>query len=224
MSEQATVERSRRERAVARTVDAARERAEMKVTAFLDAAGQLLADRGDFTLQMVVERSGQSLRSFYQHFAGKHDLLLAVLEESIQASADQLAERVRDVDDPLERLQTFVVEYHGMCLRGTARYAEKPMQSRAIAQFAHQLLIYHPIEATRAFGPLVSTLDGLLDDARRAEAIRSDPDDEMAGFVLQAIMFNAFVPTIAGSTVPTDPSDAAQRLWELLLNGLSEVR
>ena len=35
----------------------------------------------DFTVQDVVERSGQSLRSFYQYFAGKHELLLALFEE-----------------------------------------------------------------------------------------------------------------------------------------------
>lgn len=224
MNEELAVEPSRRELAVSRTVDAARERAEMKVKAFLDAAHELLADGGDFTLQMVVERSGQSLRSFYQHFDGKHELVLALFEESTQASADQLAEAIRDLDNPVERLRTFVVEYHRLCLLGTARYAEKPLQSRAMAQFAHQLLIYHPIDATRAFAPLVSMLNDLLHEAAHAQAIRADLDDEPAGFLLQAIMFNAFVPTIAGTPASDDPSAAAQKLWNLLFDGLSPIR
>ena len=41
-----------------------------------------------FTVQNVVERSGLSLRSFYNHFAGKHELLLALFEESIRMTAD----------------------------------------------------------------------------------------------------------------------------------------
>lgn len=221
VSEEAVIEPSRRERAVSRTVDPARERAEMKVEAFLDAARELLAAGGDFTLQMVVERSGQSLRSFYQHFAGKHELLLALFEESIQASAAQLADEIGDRGDPVDRLRTFVLAYHRLCLQGTARYAETPLQSRAMAQYAQQLLIYHPADATQAFAPLVSILNDLLADARQAGLIRTDLDDEVAGFLLQSVMFNAFVPTIAGTPVADDPSAAAERLWELVFRGLS---
>lgn len=219
--EEAVIEPSRRERAVSRAVDPARERAEMKVEAFLDAARELLAAGGDFTLQMVVERSGQSLRSFYQHFAGKHELLLALFEESIQASAAQLADEIGEGGDPVDRLRTFVLAYHRLCLQGTARYAETPLQSRAMAQYAQQLLIYHPVDATQAFAPLVSILDVLLKEARRTEAIRGDLDADVAGFILQAVMFNAFVPTIAGTTTAADPAATAERLWALLFQGLS---
>lgn len=221
VSKEAMVEPSRRELAVSRTVDPARERAEMKVEAFLDAARELLAAGGDFTLQMVVERSGQSLRSFYQHFAGKHELLLALFEESIQASAAQLADEIGEGGDPVDRLRTFVLAYHRLCLQGTARYAETPLQSRAMAQYAQQLLIYHPDDATQAFAPLVTILDDLLSATRQAEAVRPDLDDDVAGFVLQAVMFNAFVPTIAGTPPSADPSTSAERLWALLFHGLS---
>jgi AcrR family transcriptional regulator len=219
----ATEPSSRRELAVSRTADPARARAELRVQTFLDAARELMntSDGNDFTLQMVVERSGQSLRSFYQHFAGKHELLLALFEESVQAAADQLTTEIQDIDDPFERLRAFAVRYHRMCLSGTARYAEKPLQSRATAQFAHQLLIYHPAEASQAFLPLISILGELLDDAARVRAIRTDLDAEVSGVLLQAIMFNAFVPTIAGTPGFEDAERAADRLWELLFHGLA---
>ncbi len=67
----------------------------------------------------------------------------------------------------------------------------------------------------------MSILDDLLQDARRAEVIRADLDDDVAGFVLQAVMFNAFVPTIAGTPAGDDPSAAAEKLWRLLFHGLS---
>ncbi|HKA85368.1 MAG TPA: TetR family transcriptional regulator, partial [Acidimicrobiales bacterium] len=65
-----------RELAVARSLDPARSRAENRVQRFLDAATDLMSNESskDFTVQEVVERSGQSLRSFYQYFAGKHEL------------------------------------------------------------------------------------------------------------------------------------------------------
>ena len=106
VSEELAIEpSSRRERAVSRTVDPARERAELRVQAFLDAARDLMssADGKDFTLQMVVERSGHSLRSFYQHFAGKHELLLAVFEESLQATGEQLTTELESVDARSDR-------------------------------------------------------------------------------------------------------------------------
>ena len=73
-----------RDLAVARSLDSARLRAESRVQRFLDAAMELQNEGSgkDFTVQEVVERSGQSLRSFYQYFSGKHELLLALFEES----------------------------------------------------------------------------------------------------------------------------------------------
>src|ERR671925_1472610 len=92
-----------REHAVARSLDPARVRAEKRVQRFLDAALELMnADSAkEFTVQEVVERSGQSLRSFYQYFAGKHELLLALFEESIRTTAEQVRQDVNQSDDPL---------------------------------------------------------------------------------------------------------------------------
>ena len=88
-----------REQAVARSLDPARVRAEKRVQRFLDAALDLMSDSDskDFTVQQVVERSGQSLRSFYQYFGGKHELLLAVMEESVRQTAAHLEAVVADV-------------------------------------------------------------------------------------------------------------------------------
>src|SRR5277367_2441423 len=99
-----------RDLAVARSLDSARLRAESRVQRFLDAAVELLnAGSGkDFTVQEVVERSGQSLRSFYQYFGGKHELLLALFEESVRSTVDYLRQEVLQEDDPVERLHRFV--------------------------------------------------------------------------------------------------------------------
>jgi AcrR family transcriptional regulator len=108
---------SRRELAVARVLDPARARAETRVQRFLDAAFELMntSSGREFTVQEVVERSGQSLRSFYQYFEGKYELLVALFEDSVRSSADKLREAVDRESDPLERLHTFTVEYYAMC-------------------------------------------------------------------------------------------------------------
>ena len=75
-----------RQRAVTKSLRAARTRAEQRVERLLHAASDLMDEKGttDFTIQEVVDRSGQSLRGFYQYFEGKDELLFALLEENIR--------------------------------------------------------------------------------------------------------------------------------------------
>ena len=212
---------SRRELAVARSLDPARARAEKRVQRFLDAAMELMdgGDGKEFTVQEVVERSGQSLRSFYQYFAGKHELLLALFEESIRTTATEVQQVVDQSDDPLERLRLFCVEYYRMCRPGPRRKG-KADPARAMGEFAQQLLTDHPKEASRAFVPLVSLLEEILDGAAEAGVIREDLNHgRIAGIVLQAVMFNTFAATISASSVSPN-EDAADDLWEILRRGI----
>lgn len=221
MTRDTTELRTFRSRAVSRTVEPAREAAEARVQRFLDSALELMQVHGDdFTIQNLVEHSGQSLRSFYHHFAGKYELLVAVFEEGIRHCAVYLEGRIEDEPDPLGRLEAFVTEYYRLC-RGNASAEGAELPSRAFGKLAHQLLYDHPDEAARAFTPLVSALRGLLDGAAAAGAIDDGLDrDQVAGAVLQAIMFNAFATTITGAT--SDASvDRGDLLWRLLIHGLA---
>jgi AcrR family transcriptional regulator len=218
-AETATV--TRRELAVARALDQARSRAENRVELFLDAARELMnTNSGEFTVQEVVERSGQSLRTFYQYFAGKHELLLALFEESIRAAAAHLQDVVQSYDEPLERLQRFAVEYFRMCRvqpLGEPRVGPAP----AMVEFAQQLLTSHPAEAAEAFAPLVVMLETLLDEAAAAGEIRRGLDHRrIAGVVLQATMFNTFAAAISGSPSGRDRDAESGVLWDLLLQGI----
>jgi AcrR family transcriptional regulator len=213
-----------RELAVARSLDPARVRAENRVQRFVDAAMALMNDGNgkDFTVQEVVERSGQSLRSFYQYFGGKHELLLALFEELVRTSADHLREFVSDVDDPRDRLHRFIVEYHRMC-RPTrkGRAGRKPPAPAVMVDFGQRLLTAHPAEAARAHAPMVSLFRELLDDAAAAGAIRPDVRRErVAGIVLEAIMFNAFSMTIAASSDDGSDVDPGEELWDLVFRGI----
>jgi AcrR family transcriptional regulator len=215
-----------REQAVARSLDSARLRAESRVQRFLDAAIELLnsGPSKDFTVQEVVERSGQSLRSFYQYFGGKHELLLALFEESVRSTAEHLRDVITQEDDALERLHRFVVEYYLMC-----RPMEEPttvvsVRPPLIAEFAQQLLTTHPKEAARAFVPLVALFEELLDEAVAAKAIREDlRRGPTVGVVLEVIMFNAFSSTIGGSSVRPEDHGSAEELWKFVLHGIGNI-
>jgi AcrR family transcriptional regulator len=214
----------RRDLAVARSLDSARVRSEGRVQRFIDAGFELLgnAESGkEFTVQEVVDRSGQSLRSFYQYFAGKHELLLALFDEAIRSTADRLEEQIATREGALERLRCFVVEYYRSCLPAPKGRVSKNNPSPVLAEFSHELLTAHQDEAARAFVPLVTLLTTVLADAVAAGVVRRGLEHEdAAGMVLSTIMFNAaYAPTIS-DTEPGDGGRAAERMWEFVSVGI----
>lgn len=213
-----------REQAVARSVDPVRARAEKRVQRFLDAALELIVgDAGkDFTVQEVVKKSGQSLRSFYQNFSGKHELLLALLEESVYNTANQLRETVASEPDALSRLRRFTVEYHRLCRPLPQAHTRRSVEILGMAEFSQQLLTEDPKEAARAFAPMFALLEGILDEAAAEGSVRPGLERRAgAGAMLQAIMFHSFALTISGSPLRSDRADA-EALWDLLAHGLTD--
>ena len=101
--------KSWRQRAVSKSLKAARTRAEQRVQRLLDAAFELIDEKGtaEFTIQEVVDRSGQSLRGFYQYFEGKDELLFALLEETMREALDDLRTAVDAEADSLSRLRAY---------------------------------------------------------------------------------------------------------------------
>src|SRR5204863_7418821 len=87
----------------------------------------------------------------------------------------------------------------------------------AIIDFAQDLLTSQPADASRAFVPLVTLFQRVLDEAVAAGAVRGDVD--ATGIVLQAIMFNAFAMTISGTHGRT--ADDAEELWDVMLHGIT---
>jgi len=216
---------SRRERAVARSLDSARARAESRLQRFLDAALELMNEgelHKDFTVQEVVERSGQSLRLFYQYFSGKHELLLALFEETVRSTTEILRDKIADDDDALERLHRFVVEYYRVCRPAPGGDpVDWTPTSPMLVDFAQQLLTRHPAEAAQAFAPLVSLFGEVLDEAAAAGVIRPGlRSGTIAGMVLEAIMFNTFSATIGGTSMRVEPAEQAEELWDLILHGV----
>ncbi len=218
---------SRREQAVARSLFTARARAEDRLQRFLDAALELMIEGEagrDFTVHEVVERSGQSLRLFYQYFGGKHELLLALFEEAVRSTTEYLGAQIDEETDPLERLHRFVIEYYRLCrppLSGEP--VAGPLSSAwVMVDFAQQLLTSYPTEAASAFEPLVARFGEVLDDAEASGCIRAGlRRSPIAGMVLEVIMFNGFSMTIGGTSPRVLEPDPAEQLWEFILHGVA---
>ncbi len=150
-----------KQRAVERSIKTAKLRAAQRVQRFLDAAQAIIIEKGstDFTVQEVVDRSRQSLRSFYLQFDGKHELLLALFEDALSRSAEQIRAATSGQKDPLEALKVAVT-----LLFESSRpdpTAKRPL----FTDFAPRLLVSHPSEVNIAHAPLLALLTELMEAA-----------------------------------------------------------
>ena len=149
-----------RERAIERSTRAARERAAVRVQQFLNAAREIITEKGstEFTVQEVVDRSKQSLRSFYQYFDGKHELLLALFEEEMGEAVARVKKVTVD-GDPLDRLEQTVLVLYELC--APAGVSEQPL----FLEFAQRLLVTHPADVANAYAPLLEYIVAMMDEA-----------------------------------------------------------
>lgn len=184
---------------------------------FLDSAQELIVERGttDFTVQEVVDHSKQSLRSFYQHFDGKHELLLALFEDALSKSAVEIQEVASTVDDPLRRLQVAVEMLYDQS------HPNPGVQRPLFSDFALQLLVKHPAQVATAHLPLLAVFTELIERAAEAGAIAAGKPRRQASLIMQTVMFAA-----QAHGVPADSHAhpvTAEEVWEFCLGGIAGV-
>ena len=208
-----------RQRAVSRSLHAARSRAEQRVQRFLDAAFELIDEKGttDFTIQEVIDRSKQSLRGFYQYFDGKDELLLALFEDSVLESAADLRDVVAAESDPLARLHAFTVRLHEWCEPADAARKRGSHNRRPISEFSVQLAVAHPERVKAALEPISRMLLELVEEARAAQAIHVADTKRAAALVQQTVMYSWFGNRLAPNA---RQRISAEETWQFCLKGL----
>jgi AcrR family transcriptional regulator len=204
-----------RQRAVERSTRAAKLRAEQRVQRFLDAAQAVITDKGttDFTVQEVVERSSQSLRSFYQHFDGKHELLLALFEDALRRTTVQIAAAAGAKTDPVDALRTAVELLFELSRPDPG--AQRPLFS----EFAPRLMLSHPAEVSRAHAPLLDLLTALTAADSGLQPRR------IAALTMETVMFTA--QTSGAEPVAVDGGAArpvsAGEVWDFIAHGITKT-
>lgn len=208
-----------RQRAVSKSLSAARTRAEQRVQGLLDAAFTLIDERGttQFTIQEVVDRSKQSLRGFYQYFGSKDELLFALLEESIRESLQDLRSAVDSESKPLERLRAFTIRLHEWCEPLGTRRKRGAHNRVPISEFALQLALKDPERLAAAMAPISRMLIEALKAAAAAGSIHVADPQRAALLIQQTVMYgwlmNRFVQNSRARV-------SAEDAWEFCLHGL----
>ena len=207
-------EASVRDRAVERALQGARAKAASRSDLFIASAVEILSETGrtDFTVQEVVERSHTSLRSFYQHFSSKDELLLALCEEIIAFAATSWRSEIAGLD-AFTALRVLVDHIHAG--------PEQAMGiTRAVSSYHLQLAGIRPSEHARILVPLRDLIQELVERGVAEDVVRVDIDPEaLATMVMQTLVGAAHMRALSAQLTST-PLES-ERLWQFCVGGLT---
>lgn len=185
-----------------------------RLSQFVAAARTLAEQTGTsaFTVQQVVADSGQSLKTFYRYFAGKDDLLVALLEEDIAVGALFLRALIDEHEDPIDRIREWVVGLFDLMSSGDDGYV-------AVLVREHQRLTEtRPDEMEVAIDPFLALLVDQLVRAQKAGVIRTGDARRDARLVFQLCLASILeivrARDLRGSRV------VAEGVWEFCWGGL----
>ena len=149
-------------RVVGRSLDDARRRSIDRGARLIRAAATVLerTNGESLTVQDVADEAGQSLRTLYQYFSSKDDLLLAVFEEAMRTYATMIRGAIANLDGPLERLAGAVIASARMpALHGRAGV------DRGLSHLRLQLAQAEPELVARSQEPVTALYRQLVDEA-----------------------------------------------------------
>ncbi len=205
-------------RVVDRSLDDAKRRSIDRGARLIRAAAKVL-DRNNgesLTVQEVADEAGQSLRTLYQYFGSKDDLLLAVFEEAMRTYAQLLSVAIAGLEDPLERLAAVIIaagrlpEVHGSGGR-----------DRGLSQLRLQLSGAQPELLASAQRPVVALYRELIADAAAAGQL-GDLDVDKATYFVCSLRNSFSTSTTLGNDVGLQLPDVID-VSAFCLGGLGAV-
>jgi len=151
------------------------------------------------------------LKGFYACFAGKDDLLVALLEEDSRIGAAILGEVVDAHDRPSDRLRAYVEGvFELLTLPGAAGYA------RVLVQEHRRLSEQRPDELRRALAPMIDLLAGELAAASTAGVVAPTNHERDAQTVFGLVLEGVHDVTLGRA----EALDQAEYLWRFCWRGL----
>ncbi|WP_336968730.1 helix-turn-helix domain-containing protein [Sphingobium aromaticiconvertens] len=184
------------------------------------AAYDLLDEAGleGLTIRAVLARTGLARRAFYDRFAGKDDLVLAVFAHTLRAAATFFGEQVRDLPDPMTRMHyivTSIVLGRGSMDTGAGDGGQR--RGAALSREHLRLAEARPAELHRAVSPLVDLIATQLGDGMAAGQVRPSPVQRLAVLVYNLVSATVHTELLAeeGTRPDLDRRTAlAEEIWE----------
>lgn len=139
--------------------------------------------RTDFTVLEVVERSKTSLRSFYQHFSTKDELLLALVDKLMSESTARWRTETADLD-AVAALRLLVDR-----ISTPATSSTQDSINRGLTFYNDHLAESLPREYARVLAPLHTLIGEIIDRGIAEGVFRADAGaDATPTLVMQTVL------------------------------------
>jgi AcrR family transcriptional regulator len=178
--------------------------AEPRERRFMRSALAILGETGrtDFTVLEVVERSKTSLRSFYQHFSTKDELLLALIDKIMSESTRVWREDTNDLA-PVAALRELI---NRMCTPAETTTQDKV--NRGLTYYNDHLAEALPREYARVLSPLHELIKDIINRGIADGSFRADIEvDATAALIMQSAL-GAMRLQVLGAELSGVPVDA----------------
>ena len=194
--------------------------------ALILAARDLIEEGGldGLTIRAVLARSGLSRRAFYDHFAGKDDLLLGVFQNTLSGAAERFLAMFPSSATPLQRLEFLIKSIVlGRSQQGEEQTLRGDRHGAALSLEHLRLAQSHPQELRAAVQPLIAMIEKLLSDAFAAGELRVPPSSACASLTYNLVSTTVHAEILAAQGGVIDPSrrrDLAGDIWRFCCRGI----
>ncbi|MGV0742510.1 TetR/AcrR family transcriptional regulator [Mycolicibacterium sp. XJ870] len=203
-------------RPAGRPSDGARAEAGERASRFMKSALAILGETGrtDFTVLEVVERSKTSLRSFYQHFSTKDELLLALIEKIMAESTQRWRSETADLPGP-QALRALID-------RITVAPASSTQDSinRGLTFYNDHLAESLPREYARVLAPLHHLLQDILRRGISEGTLREGMDVPSTAALIMQLVLGCMRLRSLGAELNGVPIDG-DHIYDFCVRGLA---
>ena len=182
---------------------------------FMRSALSILAETGrtDFTVLEVVERSKTSLRSFYQHFTTKDELLLALIDTIMAESTKQW----RKETDGLPAADAMRLLIDRICT--PAESTKQDSINRGLTYYNDHLAETLPREYSRVLSPPHELIGEILERGKDEGTFRLDLQSKTTAALIMQAVLGAMRLRSLGAELNGVPIDAAH-IYDFCVRGL----
>lgn len=162
----------------------------------VEAAYGLLHEEGleGLTIRAVLKRTGLARRAFYERFAGKDDLVLAVFEQALHGAAGYFRTLVDALADPFDKLHLIISSIVLGAIGAQEAAEPSDRRSAALSREHLRLAESRPAELQVALAPLLGLIAEIVAQGTAEGRFRAcDP-------ALQA----TFIYNLVSTTVHTE--------------------
>jgi AcrR family transcriptional regulator len=197
--------------------------------ALILAARELIEEGGldSVNIRAVLARSGLARRAFYDHFAGKDDLLLGVFQNTLAGSAERIRALFAPDATPSEKLEFLIKSIvlgrsqmdEEQAMRGDRHGAALSLEHLRLAQS-------HPDQLRAAVRPLINLIAELMTEGAAMGAFQCGAIDATA-----SLLYNLVSTTVHAEILASDGGvinverrrRLANDIWAFCCNGIGAI-